>query len=60
MRTGTVDLTLGTDEQDGAELQAAIISRLPAKIDIGPVYNVDPKRRTAYTSGAFAPPLSVT
>ena len=38
-------------EQDGAELQAAIISRVPAKIDIGPVYNVDPKRRTAYTSG---------
>ena len=35
--------------QDGQELQAAIISRLPAKIDIGPVYNVDPARRRAYT-----------
>ena len=34
--------------QDGEELRAAINSKLPAKIDIGPVYNVDPKHRNAY------------
>ena len=45
-------LTIVSGKQDGAELQAAIISRLPAKIDVGPVYNVDPKRRAAYASGA--------
>ena len=30
-------------------MQAAIKDRIPAKIDIGPVYNVDPQRRAAYT-----------
>lgn len=34
--------------QDGEELRAAINSKLPAKIDIGPVYSVDPKHRNAY------------
>ena len=34
--------------QDGEELKAAINNKLPAKIDIGPVYNVDPKHRNAY------------
>ena len=34
--------------QDGEELRAAINNKLPAKIDIGPVYNVDPKHRNAY------------
>ncbi len=35
--------------QDGEELRAAINAKLPAKIDIGPVYNVDPKHRNAYS-----------
>ena len=35
--------------QDGEELKMAINNKLPAKIDIGPVYNVDPKHRNAYT-----------
>lgn len=37
-------------------MQAAIKDRCPAKIDIGPVYNVDPQRRAAYT-GSTAQPL---
>ncbi|KAK9824453.1 hypothetical protein WJX72_010358 [[Myrmecia] bisecta] len=43
--------------KDGDELQAALVRRLPAKIDIGPVYNVDPQRRAAVAGGerAFAP-----
>lgn len=36
---------------DGKELENAIKERCPAKIDIGPVYNVDPKRRSAYAAG---------
>ena len=35
--------------QDGEELRIAINNKLPAKIDIGPVYNVDPKHRNAYS-----------
>ena len=38
--------------QDGEELRTAINNKLPAKIDIGPVYNVDPKHRNAY-AGQF-------
>ena len=35
--------------QNGDELRTAIMNKLPAKIDIGPVYNVDPKHRNAYS-----------
>jgi len=38
--------------KDGSELESAIKARCPSKIDIGPVYNVDPKKRAAYTGGA--------
>ena len=38
--------------QDGEEVRTAINNKLPAKIDIGPVYNVDPKHRNAY-AGQF-------
>lgn len=32
------------------------LRRVPAKIDIGPVYNIDPSRRQAYqASGNFVP-----
>lgn len=45
--------------KDGNELRTAIRDRCPSKIDIGPVYNVDPARRAAYAAGAggkgFAP-----
>lgn len=34
-----------------ADMAAAIRQRCPSKIDIGPVYNVDPKKRAAYASG---------
>lgn len=34
--------------QDGTELYHALTRQVPAKIDIGPIYNVDPRRRTAY------------
>ena len=34
--------------QNGVELQKALIKDVPAKIDIGPVYTVDPRRRKAY------------
>ncbi|KAI7838794.1 hypothetical protein COHA_007409 [Chlorella ohadii] len=34
--------------KDGGELAAALKDRCPSKIDIGPVYNVDPQRRAAY------------
>ncbi|KAL3139750.1 hypothetical protein ABBQ38_004054 [Trebouxia sp. C0009 RCD-2024] len=40
--------TLDGDIFDGKELRTAINNKLPAKIDIGPVYNVDPKHRNAY------------
>eukprot|EP00873_Tetraselmis_striata_P042106 jgi/Tetstr1/462370/TSEL_007376.t1 len=35
--------------KDGNELHAALKDRVPAKIDIGPVYNVDPSKRSAYS-----------
>lgn len=42
--------------KDRQEMQAAIRDRCPAKIDIGPVYNVDPQRRAAYAaSNGFTP-----
>lgn len=34
--------------QDAEDLQRAIQLKVPAKIDIGPVYNVDPQRRSAF------------
>ena len=34
--------------QTGDEMRQAISSKIPAKIDIGPVYNVDPQRRGAF------------
>lgn len=34
--------------QDAEDLQRAIQLKVPAKIDIGPVYNVDPQRRAAF------------
>lgn len=37
------------------ELRKGICTRLPHKIDIGPVYTVDPQRRAAYAGGAFRP-----
>ena len=40
--------------QDAHDLQRAIQLKVPAKIDIGPVYNVDPQRRAA-CQGARAP-----
>ncbi|CAL8466650.1 g6186 [Coccomyxa elongata] len=38
--------------KDKEELRRAMSTKLPAKIDIGPVYNVDPQRRKAYTGVA--------
>lgn len=38
--------------QDVGEMAAALKDRCPSKIDIGPVYNVDPARRAAY-AGAW-------
>lgn len=35
-------------EQDATEMATALKDRCPSKIDIGPVYNVDPQRRAAY------------
>ncbi|GMH36057.1 hypothetical protein BSKO_03925 [Bryopsis sp. KO-2023] len=37
--------------KDGGELHKALVNRCPAKIDIGPVYNIDPQRRNAYSGG---------
>ena len=37
--------------RDGSALVKGIRQQLPSKIDIGPVFNVDPQRRNAYTSG---------
>jgi len=42
--------------KDAQEMQSAIRERCPAKIDIGPVYTVDPQRRAAYAAGqGFTP-----
>ena len=40
--------------RDAADLRRALLAKVPAKIDIGPVYNVDPSRRAAYNSNASA------
>ena len=34
--------------QDAGELAAALKDRCPSKIDIGPVYSVDPRQRAKY------------
>ena len=43
--------------KNGQELRSAIQKRVPSKIDIGPVYNVDPQKRAAYSNagGGFTP-----
>jgi len=38
--------------KDAEEMEAAIKQKCPAKIDIGPVYNVDPRKRAAYSGGS--------
>ena len=38
--------------KDGSALMKGIRQQLPSKIDIGPVFNVDPQRRNAYSSGS--------
>ena len=35
--------------RDATELHAALKDRVPIKIDIGPVFNVDPSKRAAYS-----------
>eukprot|EP00241_Pyramimonas_parkeae_P015550 CAMPEP_0114285220 /NCGR_PEP_ID=MMETSP0059-20121206/5064_1 /TAXON_ID=36894 /ORGANISM="Pyramimonas parkeae, Strain CCMP726" /LENGTH=482 /DNA_ID=CAMNT_0001406091 /DNA_START=39 /DNA_END=1487 /DNA_ORIENTATION=- len=40
--------------KDGAEMHAALKDRVPEKIDIGPLYNVDPQRRAAYGAAGGA------
>lgn len=39
--------------QDGAALAAALSSKLPGKIDLGPVYTKDPSQKKLY-EGALA------
>ena len=34
-------------------MRRAMQAKLPAKIDIGPVYNVDPQRRKAYSGASL-------
>eukprot|EP00238_Polyblepharides_amylifera_P001550 CAMPEP_0196572328 /NCGR_PEP_ID=MMETSP1081-20130531/2400_1 /TAXON_ID=36882 /ORGANISM="Pyramimonas amylifera, Strain CCMP720" /LENGTH=457 /DNA_ID=CAMNT_0041889611 /DNA_START=32 /DNA_END=1405 /DNA_ORIENTATION=+ len=42
--------------KDAAELHKALRDKVPEKIDLGPVYNVDPQRRAAYSGDrVFAP-----
>lgn len=42
--------------KDSQEMRNAIRDRCPSKIDIGPVYSVDPQRRAAYAAGqGFVP-----
>jgi len=38
--------------RDAADLRRALLAKVPAKIDIGPVYNVDPSRRAAYNASS--------
>ena len=40
---------------DGAAMARAIRQQQPSKIDIGPVFNVDPQRRNAYNSSTGGP-----
>ena len=61
-QAGTHAGTLGDRDswvQDGAALREALLRRVPAKIDIGPIYNVDPQRRAAYAGKARHGPLHV-
>jgi len=44
--------------QSVEELQKGIMGKVPAKIDIGPVYSVDPRRRAAY-AGVHIPHASL-
>ncbi len=48
-----------TGAQDKEELQKAMTNKVPAKIDIGPVYNVDPQRRKAYTGRKASSPCTL-
>lgn len=41
--------------KDVHAMKSAIRERVPAKIDIGPVFSADPSRRAAYSGGAFVP-----
>lgn len=41
--------------KDAGEMATALKDRCPSKIDIGPVYNVDPQRRAAYQGQGFSP-----
>lgn len=44
--------------QNASELHQALKSKVPTKIDIGPVYTQDPEKRAAYqgeVAGAFKP-----
>ena len=43
--------------QDAGEMAQALKDRCPSKIDIGPVYNVDPQRRAAYQGAQGTWPL---
>jgi len=45
-------ISFSPPSQDAPSLRRAILARVPAKIDIGPVYTVDPARRAAYAGGA--------
>ncbi len=39
--------------QTAASFAAALAQKVPTKIDIGPVYTVDPRQRAKYAKGAF-------
>lgn len=39
--------------QNAEDLRSGLIRRVPSKIDIGPVYTVDPQRRSAYAGGPY-------
>ena len=49
-----------TGVQDKEELQRAMANKVPAKIDIGPIYNVDPQRRKAYTGKQSSSPCTLS
>lgn len=36
------------NEQDGDALTGVLVKKCPPKLDIGPVYNVDPDKRATY------------
>lgn len=43
-----IDLQNMLGLQNADELRMGLVRRVPSKIDIGPVYTVDPQRRSAY------------